>query len=292
MLQKIKGDSYFYNARQTIGIYIKDNKATLVDTGIDEDYARKVYNELKEKGVEISKIIITHSHGDHFGGTNLIKDRSGCKIYVPGFESMIMENPILEPIYLFGAEPIDELKDKFFMAKPIRPDFIINEDFIDDLKIIKLPGHSPGLVGVATPDNVLYASDSFFTSEVLDKYKIPYLFSVRDSLDSLERLKNSDYDFYVLAHGGLLEKAQARSAIENNIKKIHEVLSAVTEFLSEKNTIEGVLRYLSEKYDLFVKVGQYFLNLSIVKAYLSHLKKENKISCFIEGKELYWKKII
>lgn len=290
MLKNIKAGSWYYDARQTIGIYIKDNEAVLIDTGIDEDYSRKVFNELNDKGIKISKVIITHSHGDHFGGTNLIKQRSGCEIYAPKIESSVMENPLLEPIYLFGADPIDELKDKFFMAKPIQPDFVIANEYIDGLKIIRLPGHSPELIGVLTPDNVLYASDSFFTAEIVDKYKIPYLFNVKDTLESLEFLKKSEYDYYVLAHGGLLKKEDAKISIDANINKINEIAHEIVQFLSEKSTIEGVLRYLSEKHDLYVKVGQYFLNLSIIKAYLSYLKKQNKITCFIEGKELYWKK--
>jgi hypothetical protein len=38
-----------------------------------------------------------------------------------------------------------------------------------------------------------------------------------------------------------------------------------------------------------VTVPQYFLNISIIKSYLSYLKKTSKISCVIEDKELYWK---
>ena len=93
-----------------------------------------------------------------------------------------------------------------------------------------------------------------------------------------------------VTHGGLIAKEKAKKDIRMNIGKINEVIDAVAEFLKEKNTIEGVLRFLSEKYDLYVTVPQYFLNMSIAKAYLSHLKKEGKINCFVEGKELWWKK--
>jgi len=80
-----------------------------------------------------------------------------------------------------------------------------------------------------------------------------------------------------------------KKAIDENIKRILKVQETIIDFLKEKNTADNVLKFLSEKYDLYVTVPQYFLNRSIVMAYLSHLKKEKKITCFIEGKELYWK---
>jgi glyoxylase-like metal-dependent hydrolase (beta-lactamase superfamily II) len=291
MLKHIRGNSYYFDARQAIGVYIKDNRAILIDTGIDNDYSRKVYNALKEKNTPIVKIINTHSHGDHFGGNNLIKERTNCLIYAPETEATIMENPLLEPIYLFGGEPIKELKDKFFMAEASKPDTLIkDEKEIDGLKIINVPGHSFNMINVATPDNVLYASDSFFSEEVLTKYKIPYLFNVEKTLNSLRMLYSSDYDFFVLAHGGLLSKEQAKKAISKNIEKLEDVAVVITDFLNEKNTTEGVLNYISEKYDLYVQIGQYFLNMSIVKAFLSYLREKGKINCFIEEKQLYWKK--
>jgi glyoxylase-like metal-dependent hydrolase (beta-lactamase superfamily II) len=291
MLKHIKGGSYYFDARQAIGIYIKDNKAILIDTGIDEDYSRKVYNALNEKNIKITSIINTHSHGDHYGGNNLIKQRSNCVIYAPETEATVMENPLLEPIYLFGGEPINELKDKFFMANPSKIDVVIKEEKeIEGLKIVRVPGHSFNMINIATPDNVLYAADSFFSEEVLKKYKIPYLFNVEKTLNSLKLLLESDYDFFVLAHGGLLDKEQAKMAISKNIGRINDVAKDIESFLEEKSTAEGILKFLSEKYDLFVHIGQYFLNMSIVKAYLSYLKSVGKISCFIEGKMLYWKK--
>jgi glyoxylase-like metal-dependent hydrolase (beta-lactamase superfamily II) len=291
MLKHIKGNSYYFEGRINIGVYIKDGKATLVDSGIDDDYARKVVNALNEKNIVISAIINTHSHGDHYGGNNLIKERTGCRIYAPEKEAILIENPIFEPLYLFGADPIDELKDKFFMNKPSRPDEIITGDKNGDLKIICVPGHSINMIAVATPDNIVYACDAFFPESVLAKYKIPYLFNVKDTLSSLENLKVSDYDFFLATHGGLIAKDVAKKDIQANINKIKEVVLEIEKILEEKKTIDEVHKYISVKYDLYVTVTQYFLNLSIIKAYLSYLKKENRIVCFIEGKELYWEKI-
>ncbi len=240
--------------------------------------------------MENADIINTHAHADHYGGNHLLKERMGSKIYAQEFEAVIMEHPVLEPVYLYGGEPIEEHKDKFFMARPSKPDVVIKEDKIEELDVLKLPGHSINLIGVATPDNVLFCSDAFFAEEVLGKYKIPYLFNAGKTLESLEMLNNTDYDYYLLSHGGLLGKEDAKRAMQKNIDKIKEINSVMTAFLKQENTIEGVLKYLSEKYDLYVNIGQYFLNLSIAKAYLSCLKAEGRIGCFVEEGQLWWKK--
>ncbi|MBT4352768.1 MBL fold metallo-hydrolase, partial [archaeon] len=257
---------------------------------IDSDYAKKVDNLLKEMDVLVKSIIITHSHGDHFGGNSLILDRNpGCIVYAPKLESTIIKNPIFEPIYLYGASPIEELKNKFFMAQESRVDEIIKEGKFGDLDIINVKGHSMNMIAVATSDNVLYASDSFFPESILNKYKVPYLYDVEDTLNSLNKLQDTNYDFYVLTHGGLRTKEEAKLDIQKNIERINEVNECIVEFLKEKNTVEGVLKYISQKYDLYVTIQQYFLNISIIKAYLSYLKKIGMIECFMDGKMLHWR---
>jgi glyoxylase-like metal-dependent hydrolase (beta-lactamase superfamily II) len=290
MLKQITGRSFYFDSKVCTGAYIDGSDAAVIDAGMDEDYSRKVINAIKERGAEIRTVILTHSHGDHYGGCPLIVKRCGAKVYAPPLESAIIMNPIIEPVYLFGADPIDELKGKFFMGQPIdvTP---ITTDRIGELSIVKSPGHSFDMVSVATPDGVIFASDTFFPKPILDKYKIPYLFDVGKSLDTLHMLKDSPYRHFVVAHGGLLAREEAIASIDANITRIHEILEEVTMLLREKSTIEGVLRHLSEKHDLYVTNAQYFLNLSIIKAYLSYLRKTGRIDCMIDGKMLYWKSI-
>jgi glyoxylase-like metal-dependent hydrolase (beta-lactamase superfamily II) len=291
MLRQISRNSYYFDSKICIGVYIKDNKAILIDSGMDDDYARKVHNALKDHGDEIAAIINTHAHGDHYGGNRLLKERTGCKVYAPEFESVIMENPILEPIYLYGADPIEELKGKFFMGKASKPDFILKEGGdIEGLRIICVKGHSFNNIAVLTPDRVLYAGDAFFTSDVLDKYKIPYVYDVQNSLDSLDLIKALAYDHAVLAHGGLISKEDADLAIDKNISRIHEACEDIMQAITEPKSIEEVLTYLTKKHSLHETVPQHFLNLSIVKSYLSFLRKNKKADCRIDDARLVWQR--
>ena len=70
MLQKAAPDGTFPNATSAFLVRISD-KTILVDTGL----GTKLFDHLKTLGVEPSQIdavLITHMHGDHFGG--LLKD--------------------------------------------------------------------------------------------------------------------------------------------------------------------------------------------------------------------------
>ena len=57
--------------------------------------------------VELAAVIVTHAHADHFGGAGEVKKRTGAPVLAPAFEAAVVENPVLEPVYLFtGAQPL------------------------------------------------------------------------------------------------------------------------------------------------------------------------------------------
>ena len=58
---------------------IKDGEVTVVDPGDPEP----VKNYLKEKGLNLKNILITHHHFDHTGGIEELTDIYGCEVYGP-----------------------------------------------------------------------------------------------------------------------------------------------------------------------------------------------------------------
>ncbi len=50
-----------------------DNECTLIDTGFRRHFLQ-VKKDLDEKGIKISKVILTHFHPDHIGGLPRVKD--------------------------------------------------------------------------------------------------------------------------------------------------------------------------------------------------------------------------
>ncbi len=86
---------------------VQDGRALLVDTGLDRDAARRILKHVASLNVELAAVIVTHAHADHFGGAGEVKKRTGAPVLAPAFEAAVVENPVLEPVYLFaGAQPL------------------------------------------------------------------------------------------------------------------------------------------------------------------------------------------
>ena len=84
--------------------------------------------------------------------------------------------PILEPTLLYGGYPPGELRHKFLMAAESRALDISDPDFPEALTPIHLPGHSLNMIGIRTPDDVLYIADSLCSQATLQKYRLCYLY--------------------------------------------------------------------------------------------------------------------
>jgi glyoxylase-like metal-dependent hydrolase (beta-lactamase superfamily II) len=75
MLKQISDDVFYITGIVNIGV-VKDGKtAILIDTGLDDDTARKILNVLKKHDLRPKAIINTHSHADHCGETVTFKGK-------------------------------------------------------------------------------------------------------------------------------------------------------------------------------------------------------------------------
>lgn len=292
-LKQIRGNTYYLKGSVNSGVYIiDDNKCILIDTGLDETIGRQILRVLEGANLIPTAIINTHSHADHFGANAVVKQRSGARVYATPFEKAVIENPYLEPFYLFSAAPFRELENKFLMGIPCRVDSAIEfpdlefDDF--PVKIIPLKGHSPQQIGVATPDNVLFAADSYFSPEIIDKYKLPYFSDITNTLKTLESLKTSEYAYYLPCHGEVTTAPQ--KAIDKNISAIQDTRELILEMLNTPMTREEIMAVVVERYNIKLSSTQYVLTLSAVSAYLSHLKNENLLKIEYNKGGLYWKK--
>ena len=197
-LYKIGKRTYYIKNNTNIGIYkLNENDIVLIDSGLDESVGKKVLKIVQENNWNIKIIINTHSHADHTGGNNFIQSRTNCKIYASKIECDITNHPVLEPIYLYGAYPFKELRNKFFEAKPSDCEEIIN---IDGIEYFTLKGHSFDMIGIKTSDNVYFIGDSIFNEFTINKYHISYLSNVAEFINSLDELSKLCGTF-VPSHG-------------------------------------------------------------------------------------------
>ncbi|MGI6703836.1 MAG: MBL fold metallo-hydrolase [Clostridia bacterium] len=294
LLKKIKGNTYYIKGPVNTGLYVYDqNRCVVVDTGSSDDWGRKIYKALKAEGLEAEMIINTHSHADHFGGNNLLVKRTNAEVAASGIEAAIISNPYLEPLYLYSAHPPKALQNRFLMGKECRVDRIVEPGNFTigqtTLEIVDLKGHSPGHIGVATPDGVLMAGDAYFSTHIVEKYKLTYFINIADTLDTLNRLKDTDYCYYLPCHGDL--SSDIGEEIHSNLKAINETMGMIRWELIKPLTREELGAAITEKYNLDLNTTQYYLNQSSLAAYLSYMTDEGMLKRRIEGRRMVWEAV-
>jgi glyoxylase-like metal-dependent hydrolase (beta-lactamase superfamily II) len=287
-IRKIAGQVHYVpNPVNICVVYTKDS-AVLVDSGIDENFARKLCR-LLEKPAKF--LINTHSHADHCGGNAFLKDKFSVHVLAPEIERQIIESPILEPFYLFGAAPPKELQTKFLMAKPCRVDETLEPGTLTlqdvTLSIVPLAGHSPNQVGVAV-DKILFCADALFSKGAIEKYKMFVVYDVKNFLQTLDLLERSKYDFFLPSHGDLTD--DITELLNLNRKVVENVSNEILKLLKTPRTFDELLTKLLNGFNIEVKnLVQYVLYRSTVHAYLSYLLDEGHVERDLVASSLLWR---
>jgi len=272
-------------------------KVFIVDTGNSEDYAKKIIKKVDQLNIEVAGIINTHAHEDHIGGNNCLQRRTNCRIYATRFESFFIEEPMLMAMCLYGAMPFDELSKKLNQPKNSHVTDIISPDIVGELgnlglKFVSLHGHSFDMIGILIEDGVFFIADSLVSREVMNKYGVFFLTDVEEQLDTLNSLKNWNFDnisWIVPSHGTLLQTSVAEDmkefydTITSNIQRIDEVCNIILQVCVQPSTLEDLLCTISRKYNSKMSQTQYLILSQTMKAYLNYLKSEGMIFFDFDG---------
>ncbi len=138
--------------------YILGCEETLQCAIIDPAWnGRSIVEAAETDGWMISHILLTHSHFDHVGGLEEVKEVSGAPIFLhPDATEMLSGAPMSAAF--FGVR----------MPSPPPPDDLLSEGQQlhvgkVDIKVILAPGHAPGHVAFYVPDyQVLFGGDVLF----------------------------------------------------------------------------------------------------------------------------------
>jgi len=295
-MKKVGKNTWVLPGGSNIGFIALDGKALIIDSGLDKDSARQVSKALMEIGAKACALVITHAHADHFGGAGAIRERLGIKVFAPNFEAAVVENPILEPLWLFGgAWPVKALQGKFTLARPCQVDGITSEGVVSieglELKTIHLPGHSPGQIGLIFEDT-FFCADSFFPTETLSKHGIPYCTELDSAIATLKKFEEGfwPYDHFIPGHGEVLQNPAPLA--EANRKRLEEIRDIVLELLrspcDELALMQGIAQALNLTYR---DLPHYYLCRTTVYAALASLERAGVAEAFVENNRLLWCKV-
>lgn len=133
-------------------------KAAVIDPAMGSTEA--LLKEANDRGLTIEKILLTHSHWDHFADAHLLKQKTHAPVYIHPLD----EKNLLQP----GSDGLPML----FPIEAVTPDgFFEGGDIVEignlKIEIIHCPGHSPGGVCFYIRDkNLLITGDTLFQGSI------------------------------------------------------------------------------------------------------------------------------
>jgi hydroxyacylglutathione hydrolase len=116
----------------------------------------KIIAQAKQSGLQIEKILLTHSHWDHIADVQALKEKTGASLYVHKLDAKNVEEPGSDGLPLY------------FPIAPAKPDHLLSGGEIIAVGLLQLetihtPGHSPGGVCFYLASHgILFAGDTLF----------------------------------------------------------------------------------------------------------------------------------
>jgi glyoxylase-like metal-dependent hydrolase (beta-lactamase superfamily II) len=181
----------------------------LIDTGFSEKRTN-LEKELENEGCKpgnLRLIVLTHGDSDHAGNCAYLREKYGAKIVMHSGDSGMVERGDMS----WNRKPrpdkfsiLFRIMSIFFRSgkfETFKPDLYI-EDGYDlseygfDAKVLHIPGHSKGSVGILTSDGDLFCGDLL--------YNIPGFLFIDDLTDfdaSIEKLKSLKINTVYPGHG-------------------------------------------------------------------------------------------
>lgn len=244
-LAHVKGNTYCIEAMETIPAYrLNERDVVLLDSGYAAYDREGLAALLDEAGWRVRGIIGSHTHIDHGGNHGFFQERDGAVIALPALEAAFAASPMMLKA-AYGPWSVKQAERELGTLL-VRPDVVIPEEDGEltlcgaRFGILHLPGHSPGHIGISTPDGVLYVGDALMGERLLKTAKLPTAYSHGDDLHSKRKLYGARYDKYILAHEGVYD--EITGLIDRNLHKMEERASALLALLDRPMTLEELTR--------------------------------------------------
>ncbi len=135
-----------------------DGKSSvLIDAPADAEYILQI---VRENGLELQKILLTHGHHDHIGAVgDLVRD-TGAEVWIHRLDAPMLESNEANLSQVLGLPPLQE----YCSAKTLEDGDNIRLDGLE-LTVLHTPGHTPGSVCYLTED-LLFSGDTLFAGSV------------------------------------------------------------------------------------------------------------------------------
>ncbi len=272
-----------------IGFIVRNRDVLLIDSGNDKEAGRRINKVLKEKDWTLKGLINTHSNADHIGGNDYFQRNLNCPVYAPVLEYCFIEHPELEAAFLWGGYAVKDLRSKFFQARPSRVTGFLSpgDDRGLGLEILSLKGHFFNMIGIRTPDDVLFLGDCLFGSAILEKYGIPFIYDVAAYKQTIQDVRELEARYYVPSHGPAEEEIDPLA--QNNLAMVSAIESQVKNILSGPGkTFDRILKDICDLRGIVLNAGQYALVGSTIRSFLTYLNDRGEVRFDFTENRMLW----
>ena len=233
-----------------------------------------------------SCIINTHTHIDHIGGNEFLMRKYGIPAYCTDYDMAFAHYSELEAAYMNGGYPAEKLRTIF--AHPGMIGFrSIEKETPDGIDWTYLPGHSFGMIGIRTSDDIWFLGDSYLSRSFLKQYTFGFIYNVEAYIDTLKKLKEFKGALFVPSHG--IIETDIVPSLEQNLRSVTEMCGMICETCREYRGQDEILQQMYERLRMHARPAQHALLSSTVKSYLTYLQDRNKLECRFVDNIMKWR---
>ena len=285
-LKQIGSKTFCIEHDTNIGIHFTDDgRMYLIDTGSKGD-GEKIDEILSREGWVPSCIINTHTHIDHIGGNEFLMRKYGIPAYCTDYDMAFAHYSELEAAYMNGGYPAEKLRTIF--AHPGMIGFrSIEKETPDGIDWTYRPGHSFGMIGIRTSDDIWFLGDSYLSRSFLKQYTFGFIYNVEAYIDTLKKLKEFKGALFVPSHG--IIETDIVPTLEQNLRSVAEMCSMICETCREYRGQDEILQQMYERLRMHARPAQHALLSSTVKSYLTYLQDRNKLECRFVDNIMKWR---
>jgi len=286
-LDVLVGDTYLLRGSPSTLFYEDSDNVYVVDPGHGRKRAKQLAREITRFGKPII-VFITHYHSDHF--SLLAEGRLKGRVLATTVDEPAIRDPRIRVALTFGLPLPSGDPLLLYEAVSVNVDEVVDPgSSLGPLKLVPLPGHTLGQVGVLTPDGVLYAADSLFGDRVLDNYGVPYHFDPCMALDSLKRLLSfsSEIEYLVPSHGPVVSGDDIDRLVKANMDRLEGSWRLIEDMLAEPLSPGEIAGRLASAYKVDPSPSLMLLLETAVRGFLSCMRSH--VQPFIDSGVLKWK---
>ena len=218
--------------------------------------------------------------------------------YCTEIDKAFAEYSDLEASYMNGGKPAGKLRHIF--KHPGKIGFKAIEDVLPErtasaggdtesplhgLEWKLLPGHTFGMIGVKTPDDVWFLGDAYLSESYMQKHSFGYLVDAGEYLATLEMLKTLEGKLFVPAHG--VAEENIVEILEKNEANQKMLIEAVKEACSGAG-LDEIIGKMYKVTKMRTNEANHALLSSTVKCYLAYLQDKGEVVSGFEDDVMVW----